>query len=121
NILGLDFAVRYYYALPRRIKRGKSANNLSANYFSIQSRNSWIGVEANYPIIGTNPTVYTSEAIFSRNNSFSILYGLQRRLGKYGYIDANLGYFYNPSFRNDPFRENWEFNIEANFSIGVAF
>ncbi|MGB3585418.1 MAG: hypothetical protein WBA23_02705 [Tunicatimonas sp.] len=114
NTLGADVALRYYYALPRRVMKGKSANNLSANYFSIQSNNSWNGYRT-----ARAPGMFNSDLQIFRSNSFSLLYGLQRRLGKYGYIDVNLGYGYRPASRNVPY-ENAGF-FDGNFSIGIAF
>lgn len=112
NHLGLDLAVRYYYSLPRRIRQGKSANNLSANYFSVQNSNQWFG-NSSY----VNGRRVDSKTHF--NNGFSVLYGLQRRLGKYGYIDVNAGCGYfslrkSPDYRTPLF-------LDLNFSIGFAF
>lgn len=115
NALGLDFGVRYYYALPRRIGKGKSANNLSANYFSIQNDNTWGGVR---DLLYLRPITF-SDIYTTSTHSVSLLYGLQRRLGKHGYIDVNFGYTYYPEFKNmPPLRSGY---FDGNFSIGVAF
>ena len=60
---------RYYYNMKRRILKGKSANNFSGNYFS---------------------SVLTYGHRFHDDDNqvtLNILYGLQRRLGRYGFID----------------------------------
>ncbi|MEX0968581.1 MAG: hypothetical protein WD077_15220 [Bacteroidia bacterium] len=62
---------RYYYNINRRIRLGKSANNLSANYFSAM---------ANFGVNGLAP-----------GPSFSALYGLQRRIGDNFFIDLGIG------------------------------
>jgi hypothetical protein len=75
----LDAAVRYYYGLNHRIKRGKSVNNFSANYFSIQGS-------------GVYDTNFESRA--------HLLYGVQRRINKWLFIDVNAGAYYD-NFAND--------------------
>ena len=113
NGIGLDAALRYYYSLPRRIKRGKNANNLSANYFSLQSNNAW---GAKYILDGLNSV--RDGTRFS--TSVSLLYGIQRRLGKRGFVDVNLGGTYHPG-RVFYGTERRPFSIDRNFTIGVAF
>lgn len=114
NYLGLDVAVRYYYSLPRRIRRGKSANNLSANYFSIQLDNTWTG-SADWFVLQGRP-VFTDYQT-RRFSQASLLYGIQRRLGKHGYVDFNVGAAYRIKqwFGDNRYR----LNSDANFSIGL--
>lgn len=114
TMLGLDAGVRYYYALPTRIKRGKSANNFSANYFSLQYNNTWsIGDYSE----GVTPVRYDFTTFYSRD--ISLLYGLQRRLGKYGYVDINIGYGRRiGEIQSTNLRRGF---FDFNFSIGAAF
>ena len=113
--LGLDVGVRYYYSLPRRIRKGKSANNLSANYFSVQLDNTWSGGNTYVP----RGQFASVETWTRRSSHVSLLYGIQRRLGKHGYIDFNIGGAYQP---NQWFGDNRRrFSLDANFSIGFAF
>jgi hypothetical protein len=67
-------ATRYYYNMNKRIAQGKSANNFSANYLSgrLSSR---------------HDIVYSDTQV-----SIDILFGIQRRLGKYAYIDFDVGF-----------------------------
>ncbi len=111
--VGLDAGIRYYYSLPGRIKKGKSANNFSANYFSLQSNNSW---GQGYEFDGKS---YVPQGT-SFNSTVSLLYGIQRRLGKRGYLDFNLGGSYDPGMvlKGSGSRPIY---IDGNFSIGVAF
>ena len=114
--MGVDVGVRYYYALPARIKKGKSANNFSANYFSLQSDNtlSW----------GEYITSFSPIQFEYRNNSvysLSLLYGLQRRLGKYGYVDVNVGYQRRLDDMSQYVIPINRGGVATNFSIGVAF
>lgn len=111
NGLGLDVALRYYYSLPGRIKKGKSANNFSANYFSLQSKND---ISARYADRPFPYPIQRDGTLF--DPSVSLLYGIQRRLGKRGFVDVNLGGSWHPS--KIAYRT---FSIGTNFTIGVAF
>lgn len=85
-----DFAVRsqvagrYYYNLSRRIRKGKSASNFSANYVSLALGSSLGRQAQETPFFG-----YDYGGPFARLDG-ALLYGLQRRLGRYGFIDAAL-------------------------------
>ncbi len=65
--------VRYYFDMKKRILRGRSANNFSANYLS--SRASY-----RYRTIDDTDQV-----------SIDLLIGVQRRLWKYGFLDVDIG------------------------------
>ena len=113
--VGVDAAVRYYYSLLRRIRQGKSANNLSANYFSIQVDNTWGGVSRFVP----QGQFTFFETKTGRTSNASLLYGIQRRLGKHGYVDVNLGGVF-------PLNRGWAgprppFSLDINYSVGFAF
>ena len=73
---------RWYYEMPRRIRAGQSANNVSGNYFGIE-----------YQTFAQHDRPKGSNVEFQRYNfqSLSLRYGLQRRLGRFGFIDASLG------------------------------
>lgn len=77
-------AGRYYYNLNKRIRKGKSASNFSANYLSL-ALSSGFGRHS-------RETHYTT---FARDGqavrlSLAAVYGLQRRLGRYGFVDFSL-------------------------------
>lgn len=91
---------RYYFNMNKRILKGKSANNFSANYLSLR---------ANYK---RRPP--------DQDNQFSIdmLFGIQRRLWKYGYVDFDIG------FENviSPFETNTAgVDFTASIQLGIAF
>lgn len=65
--------VRNYYNMNKRILKGKSANNFSANYFSATLNTQLRPAESDEQL------------------SINILYGIQRRLGKRGFVDWNVG------------------------------
>ena len=113
--VGVDAAVRYYYSLPRRIRQGKSANNLSANYFSVQVDNTWQGVNR---VASLGQFTFLETSTY-RTSYVSLLYGIQRRLGKHGYVDFNLGGAYQPKRWGAYNRRR--FFLDSNLSIGFAF
>ncbi|WP_167855502.1 hypothetical protein [Hymenobacter fodinae] len=87
--LGAQIAGRYYYNLNKRIRKGKSANNFSADYLSasIKTNGAYIPRNThNNTYSGGDPKEYLVEV-----PQFSVRYGLQRRLGRYGFVDGNLG------------------------------
>ncbi|MDO7847883.1 hypothetical protein Q5H92_16075 [Hymenobacter sp. M29] len=79
-----QLAGRYYYNLNRRIRKGKSASNFSANYLSLALGSS-VGRQAQEtPFFGYD---YGGRVV---RLDAALVYGLQRRLGRYGSIDAAL-------------------------------
>ena len=96
----LSGGIRYYYNLNRRILKGKSANNLSANYVAVEPN-----LRFNY---GRGDSGF----------SVKLLYGIQRRIGKRGYVDFDIGLENMVA----PYTEK-EFGIEVtgNLELGLAF
>lgn len=94
-----NLGARYYYNIERRIRKGKSANNFSANYLGLYQQNLWEKEEGDYD--------YATHVNF--------LYGLQRRIGKYGYLDFGVG----PGVKFDDAKT--KFSLSALFSIGLGF
>jgi hypothetical protein len=108
---------RYYYDQARRIRNGKSANNFSANYLSLQFDNI-LQVRNNY-----SDEDFDKVDRSATKPSVNLLYGIQRRLGKLGYTDLNLGVRYDEINYNEPLPPDRKsnFGIIANFSIGFGF
>jgi hypothetical protein len=79
-------AGRYYYNRERRVLQGKNVGNFSANYLSL-ALGAGLGREAHE----------TPNFLYRNNNrqfataDVAVLYGLQRRLGRRGFVDANAG------------------------------
>ncbi|MBD0256073.1 MAG: hypothetical protein ICV83_10165 [Cytophagales bacterium] len=71
--VGLMGGVRYYYNLNRRILKGKSANNFSANYLGLQA------------------TGRTRPRRDQQQVALQLLYGIQRRIFGWAYLDVNAG------------------------------
>lgn len=116
--LGAQIAGRYYYNLQKRIRNGKSANNFSANYLSA-------GIKTNAAYIprDTHNNGYSGNDVkeyLVNTPQVSVRYGLQRRLGRYGFIDGNLGLATDLNFlsRNSSLR-NRIYGV-GEFRIGLA-
>ncbi len=94
----IEGGVRYYYNIVKRIKKGKSANNFSANYLAYH----------------TFLTSNTEDNDININIYPAVVYGIQRRLGDYGFFDFNVGLKtnFNNSFSID--------GIFASFKLGIG-
>lgn len=93
----LNFQLRYYYNSGRRIRLGKKSG-FSGNYFGLALNNQ-------YTFSRNNPWEYIGNAdsfiydirmdwITHSNsflNSLNFIYGIQRKIGRVGYIDGSLG------------------------------
>ena len=90
-------AGRYYYNLSRRIRKGKSASNFSANYLSLAVSTGYGRRSHETPF-----HYYNTSKPFVRAD-MAVLYGLQRRLGRYGFIDFNFGFTTRLVPKVDPF------------------
>jgi hypothetical protein len=98
--IGILGGVRYYYNLNRRILRGKSANNFSANYISPQL------------IARTRPGKDQQQV------ALQLLYGIQRRIFSWGYIDANAGI--SGRIKKYP-EQKRRIEFIAGIQLGIAF
>jgi hypothetical protein len=78
-------AGRYYYNLGRRLRLGKSTGTFAGNYFSV-ALGGGFGQRAHE----TAFLFYDQSGPFARFDA-ALLYGLQRRLGRHGFADFNLG------------------------------
>jgi hypothetical protein len=79
-------AGRYYYNRERRIRQGKNISNFSANYLGV-SLGAGLGREARE----TSYFLYRNDRGRFVTADVAVLYGLQRRLGRRGFLDANVG------------------------------
>ncbi len=107
------FAVepRWYYAMPRRIRQGRGANNMSGNYIGLEGvfvrTNSNIG---QLPVVG-------------EQRSFALRYGVQRRLFRYGFLDIGFGLGILKEERSawrTPFKDEWHIFANSQIGIGLA-
>ncbi len=97
---GLSGGVRYYYNLNRRILKGRSANNFSANYLSTQL------------------TGRTRPRLNQQQVALQFLYGVQRRLFSWAYLDVNAGI--SARIKKYPEQRNL-FDLITTVQLGLAF
>lgn len=95
TVLSGKVGVRYYYEMANRIRKGLSANNLSGNYImaqvaepfretgSVRYYNQQTWEKFNYR--------YRTNLLINPQPRVFVAYGVQRRLGKWGYFDINAG------------------------------
>jgi len=76
------FEPRYYYNLERRYERGRNVTNNSASYIGIYSE------------LRLDPIIEENKGYWPVYDRFKIgpVWGIQRNLGRRGYINFNLGY-----------------------------
>lgn len=98
--VGLSGGVRYYYNLNRRILKGKSANNFSANYLSAQL------------------TGRTRPQRDQQQVAVQLLYGIQRRILSWAYLDVNVGI--SARIKKYPEQRNL-LDLIAALQVGLAF
>ncbi len=103
---------RVYFAMPRGIRAGQSANNFSGNYLGLEvSRAELFGQSGE------------SHALPERERTVTLRFGIQRRLFRFGYFDLSYGLGWR-SWEQKFFYQNTprqEFFANARVAIGVAF
>lgn len=98
-------AGRWYYAQNRRMRTGKSANNFSNQYLTLQ---------ASQHILSRKRMKQTGEVeSLDADNWVGIGFGVQRRLGRFGYLDWTIGPAYAVSRPN-------RFVLSASVYIGLG-
>ncbi|UOQ75637.1 hypothetical protein MUN84_13245 [Hymenobacter sp. 5516J-16] len=73
---GFDAGVRYYYGQEKRRRQGRVTGPFAGNYLALQST-----------------SLFNSHYVDSpyRYSTLTLLWGMQRRIGKYGLFDAYVG------------------------------
>ncbi|AMJ67650.1 hypothetical protein [Hymenobacter sp. PAMC 26628] len=77
---------RYYHNLERRLRQGRSAGNFSANYLALA-----VGAGLGRNAHETPFYLFTAPRGGVAAFDAALLYGVQRRLGRSGFVDANVG------------------------------
>lgn len=108
----LNLGARYYYNIESRIRKGKSANNFSANYLAIFQQNM---------LAKLNDVQLRENGKYYYYTQVNFLYGMQRRIGKYGYVDFGFGPVYKHYPANKQSSQKNIISINVLFSIGLAF
>jgi len=111
---------RWYYDMPRRIRSGQSANNVSGNYISVEYQSFAQRDQDQEPAVNFER---------SRFQAASLRYGLQRRILRYGFIDLSIGagyqrssYTYTSEYDITPTEERGIFvetRVAAGFALGA--
>ncbi|MEM6320297.1 MAG: hypothetical protein AAF960_21695 [Bacteroidota bacterium] len=96
--LFLQTAPRFYYNIKKRIRKGKTADRLSADYVSL--RHQWRLIDT--------PIGYTP-------HGFSVFWGMQRRMFQRLFVNYQFGYSFSNRF-NERYGE-----IGSELKIGFAF
>ena len=83
----LSFELRCYYSIDKRERLGKKTG-FSGNYFGLSLMNTYNNAYYNDTYFGYGRQYNTFQ------NSLNLIYGIQRRIGRVGYIDASAGFGY---------------------------
>jgi hypothetical protein len=129
---------RYYYNMKKRIAEGKSANNLSGNYFSLATGYTYRRYKSDQSRDSKVINIRKDERHYI---AFLPKYGVQRRIFNKGFVDISFApfqFFYvkTNSFNEfgevgktkiTEFGEDWNFNFSVDIQpaidikIGLAF
>ncbi|GGG45267.1 hypothetical protein GCM10011378_21880 [Hymenobacter glacieicola] len=110
---GFDAGLRYYYGQEKRQRQGRVAGSFVGNYVALQSTSLFNSYLVGLPY---------------RYSTLTLLWGMQRRIGKYGLFDAYVGaglarerlYYYAGGFNPASSRTRTSFapEIGIKFSLG---
>ncbi|RSK49503.1 hypothetical protein [Hymenobacter rigui] len=73
---GFDLGVKYYYNQEKRRQQGRTTGPFQGNYLALHSNSTF------------NPDSYRLSYQYS---TLTVVWGMQRRIGKYGWFDAYIG------------------------------
>jgi len=107
-----DIGVRYYYTMNKRIRNSSGANNFNSNYFSIVVKN-WGECRLNKVAKGS----YNKDWNFAPD--YLLSWGIQRRFGKWGFVDLGSYLSYTRDLRETPTARSLGFGF--NFKFGLAY
>ncbi len=98
--VGISGGLRFYYNQQNRILKGKSANNFSANY------------------LGAYLNGRTRPGENQQQLSIDLVYGIQRRLGRWAFVDFDLGL--SNKLKAYPATKN-RIDVMTEIRLGLAF
>jgi hypothetical protein len=98
---------RYYYNMPKRVKKHKNTANFAANYFSFS-------LESGY-----YSNSYSSEFHYSFGIGGAVKYGIQRNIDKNGFIGIAFGMGYYHYNLNDTYLKG-DFSPTLSTFIGLS-
>jgi len=106
-------AGRFYYNLERRIRQGHNAGNFSANYFSAV-------LGAGFGRYSDLPFILNPLGQKRTHAQVALLYGVQRRLGRCGFIDVNAGYTRLLTDEQRNYRQQLTGSVRVGLTLGSA-
>lgn len=116
NVVGhlVNIQPRWYYQMARRVREGRSANNLSGDY---------LGLELAHMVYGLGLSA-ERERFASSETTVALRWGLQRRLFRSGFADVSFGVGARRYDGFDPTefgeRKYWDFFADTRFSLGLG-
>jgi hypothetical protein len=109
-----DIGFRYYYSMNKRIKKANGVNNFHGNYFSLKLEE--LATYGNLIDVVESDSI---QLIVVGNNDWRfkpyicLSWGMQRRIGKYGYVDVSPNIKFN--------RTNFGFGVNLFIGFGLGF
>lgn len=85
NSTGFDAGIRRYYSQKKRQLQGRATGAFVGNYLALHSSSKW------------ENNAFNSTRLRYQSTTLTALWGLQRRLGEHGLLDAYVG----PGFANE--------------------
>lgn len=122
GIINVSTVIKYYYRMNNNIKNGKGANNFHGNYLFLgfedllrweknYGNGGYSGYGAYYTYSGIYNSYY-SGMFFSISPFVSLGWGLQRRFGKFGYLDFKTILKFN--------EENYYLGLKLSLGLGLG-
>ena len=113
--LGFDAGIRYYYNQEKRRQKGRATGPFVGNYLALQTTSVF------------NPgSFYRSYNRSYDQSTLAITWGMQRRLGKYGWFDAYAGMgihrrpSYNYYYSSQPSRPDYFLAPEIGIKVSLG-
>ncbi|MBO3271116.1 hypothetical protein [Hymenobacter defluvii] len=82
--INTDLGARYYYNQIKREQRGRAHGPFIGNYLALQLSNDWYSYKPYYATDMRRQYGYDYSGV-------TVLWGMQRRIGKWGLFDGNVG------------------------------
>jgi hypothetical protein len=139
----LDYGIRYYFFIQRKIKEGISGNNCNGAYagFFLMNLNQFEYQQINLSygnFYNINVNYYNFYHLINKSPTFNLNLGVQKRLNNFSFIDANIFVQYTPkgtveqegvieytgyNFKVVTYHNpiNGYFNFGLDFKIGLAW
>ncbi|UII24965.1 hypothetical protein LVD15_16825 [Fulvivirga maritima] len=107
---------KFFYNQKRKVKNNEQANNLVGSFVSAQVSHQLTSTPRTYP--DNDNTKLTT---------YSLYWGLQKRLGRYGYLELRVGPSYTPGSRAMSFGASqsitpsrWDFDAQVKLGLAIG-